>query len=286
MPMLAASSALFVHSRIFLHQYMRMKPWILPRCTSSSCEAFHSSSCVLAWSSCCLHRQAAAAQEGGRGDQENAAPMPAGVSAWTHGCRCPRSTLLSLCFGPTEAFPKPSLPLHTLCRGARACPSCAAPANPAPIQRRSPGCHTSRGSSGRSCHLAHVAPPAPPGSFPPPPCICAAVRARQGLRTPESVHIQDGCRDPRPTNSVLGVTVVERVFRYDHVMRARVAAWLTRLTLQPPPAHKECNGSDDVLGAVLGGLERRALRRELAIVQVWRQVGERARSRVVAFVGI
>ncbi len=50
-----APDALRVHSRIFLHQYIRMKPCILPVCTISSCDAFHRSSCVCPASNCSLH---------------------------------------------------------------------------------------------------------------------------------------------------------------------------------------------------------------------------------------
>jgi len=40
-------SGVFVHSRIFLAQYIRRKPCILPPCTISLCAAFQRSSCVL-----------------------------------------------------------------------------------------------------------------------------------------------------------------------------------------------------------------------------------------------
>ena len=52
MPNAKACAGPAVHSSIFLAQYMRMKPCILPSATICRCAPFHSASCVFACSSC------------------------------------------------------------------------------------------------------------------------------------------------------------------------------------------------------------------------------------------
>ena len=50
---LSAWSGVSVHSIIFLAQYMRINPCILPPCTISNCAAFQRSSWVFPFSNCC-----------------------------------------------------------------------------------------------------------------------------------------------------------------------------------------------------------------------------------------
>ena len=80
----AAARPPHLTSRIFLAQYMRMKPCILPVATISSWAAFHSLSCVLPRSNSSLHgaQMAEMGASGGRGDGAGLGPGGAAGSSW------------------------------------------------------------------------------------------------------------------------------------------------------------------------------------------------------------
>ena len=118
-------------SRIFLAQYMRMKPCILPVATISSCAAFHSLSCVCARSNCSLRHGKAGQRRRVLRRRWRRAP-----AAGAHRRR--RSRAL--------AAPSPRRRRHALtgCTGARACRRRGRPASGAPSRMRRPASRSCR----------------------------------------------------------------------------------------------------------------------------------------------